>query len=520
MIDNIGNIIRKRARDKGLEYRTMIDRTMPDELIGDGIRVNQIMINLLNNAVKYTEHGYAQLAVNADIAQDKKSLMLHIRVEDSGIGIRKEELPKLFDAFARFDSIRNRGVEGTGLGLAITSRLVDLMGGTISATSVYGEGSVFSVDIPQQIASAESMNVRDAREEKEAVSGAGVAFYAPDARLLVVDDNETNRTVVAELLRPTKIRVDSADGGAEALSLVQNHAYDIILMDQMMPRMSGPQTLAAMRTLPENASKNAAVIAFTANAIAGAREQLLSLGFDDYLSKPVTGADLCGMIIKHAAKEKIMLPGSPGYEENLALSRSAKKDKTEEQRILEELKGIDLSLALTYCGTREVLFAAVRDFYITISQQADVIERYCEEEDYQNYTIKVHALKSAARSIGAEQLSEDAAYLERCGNEKRHDEIREKTPALLSLYRSYTEKLAAVSPDAKKNDDREEIGMEDLREAYEEIKQFAIAFDFDGIDSVMESLEAYRIPVEEQPHFEAVRLAVANVSREMLLALL
>ena len=524
VLDNLGNMIRKKARDKGLEYRTDIDETCPDELTGDGIRVNQILLNLLNNAVKYTEHGYVQLKIRARTGEAEDTVVLEASVRDSGIGIREADMDKLFSAFARFDEEKNTGVEGTGLGLAITSKLLRLMDGTIDVESTYGKGSTFRISILQKVAGTDTIGMVEAGEETSSVTGADL-LLAPDARMLVVDDNLTNRTVVGELLIQTLIRIDMAESGEACLEAVKEQAYDVILMDQMMPRLSGPQTLEKMRELgDQNRSGKARVVAFTADAIAGAKERLLALGFDAYLSKPVTIHTLTQMLQTQLPPEKILKPGMDGYVEALEASQKHLKSKTQksgEQMILETLQGIDLAQALAICGTKDVLLAAVRDFYHTIQDQADLIEQYMETGDINNYTIKVHALKSAANFIGARKLSDDAAYLERMGNKKNTDEIREKTPALLALYRSYLEKLSAIDPDrSPEADAREEITEEDLADAYSEIRMYAEDYDFDGIDAMMDTLAEYRIPQNQKERFQKIRTCVTNVDREGLLKLL
>ena len=522
VLENLDNMIRKKARDKGLEYRTDIDPAIPDCLLGDGIRVSQILLNLLNNAVKYTQYGYVQLALSAErIAQD--GVLLKADVEDSGIGIREEDMDKLFKAFSRFDELKNREVEGTGLGLTITSRLLELMGGTITAASTYGKGSIFSVTIPQIIV-ADTTIGQYAGRTSGYEGNAEDELLAPDVRILVVDDNQTNRTVVAELLAHTLMTIDTADGGEQCLELVKTTAYDIILMDQMMPHLSGPKTLLRLKELgEENRSRDAAVIAFTADAVAGARERLLSLGFDDYLSKPVTVHSLIQTIRPHLPSDKKLKPGMRGYEEarNISLARrEGGARKTKEQMALEQLEGIDLAQALSICGTKEILYAAVRDFYLTIQSQADLIERYSNEGDIRNYTIKVHALKSAANVIGARKLSDDAAYLERMGNRNRTEELAEKTPALLALYRSYLDKLKVMDPDYEREEEKEPIAPEELDDAYEEIRMLAEQFEFDGIDAIMETLSEYAIPQERKAQFDAIRIAVTDVNREALLKLL
>lgn len=523
VLDNIENMIRKKAGDKGLEYRRQIDPKTPNELYGDSVRVGQILINLLNNAVKYTRRGFVELRLREE--RDRRArerIVLHAEVQDSGIGIRDKDAERLFERFSRLDTQKNRSIEGSGLGLEITSRYLKLMNGSITFKSIYGEGSTFIVEIPQEITGTrtvgdyESGGMKRVRRHTE--------ILAPEARLLVVDDNETNRTVAKELLRDTLVQVDLADSGAACLDIVKEEAYDIILLDQMMPNLSGPETLAYMKAMKDNKSARARVIAFTADAIAGARERLLGQGFDDYVSKPVTRGDLCGLLYRHLPESKLLMPGMPGYEE--AKSREdalhREQEKSEAQTILERLEGIDLTEALSICGTKEVLLAAVRDFYLTIDQQANLIEQYLAADDLANYTIKVHALKSAARFIGARKLSEDAAALELLGNRKAKEEIEQRTPELLILYRSYKQHLAAIDPDAAAGaeDTREEISAEDLAEAFSEMKSFAEDFDFDGVDAVLEALEAYRMPQNEAERFKKIRLAVTNVNREELLRLL
>ena len=522
VLDNLDNMIRKKARDKGLEYRTVIDDEIPDLLLGDGIRVNQILLNLLNNAVKYTDHGYAQLTLAGErIAED--GLLLKADVQDSGIGIREENMASVFKAFARFDEDKNKGVEGTGLGLAITSRLLEYMGGTITAKSTYGKGSTFSVTIPQIIVDEKPLRLY-AEEGSDKTYGKQEELLAPEARLLVVDDNLTNRTVVGELLTGTLMTVDMAQSGEQCLAMVRENAYDVILMDQMMPHLSGPETLVKLNEMgAENKSGNAAVIAFTADAVAGAKERLLSLGFDDYLSKPVTVHTLIQAISPHLPQDKKLKPGMPGYEEAVKAREarmSGGAEKSREQLALEECKGIDLTQALTICGSKAVLLAAVRDFYFTIGSQADLIERYMEEGDIKNYTIKVHALKSAAGIIGARKLSDDAAYLERMGNKNDTEEILDKTPALLSLYRSYIDNLKVIDPDYGREGEKEPLSEEELDDAYTEIRMLAEQFEFDAIDAIMETLLAYQIPENRKAEFDAVRIAVTDVNREALLQML
>lgn len=295
---NIVSMAQVKAEAKKLKFCTEIDENLPVMLYGDEVRVRQVIENMLSNAVKYTGAGCVTLAVSS-LVEDGFSLKISVR--DTGIGIQKEDLEKLFKDFERLDLHRNRSVQGTGLGLAITKRLTEQMGGKISVESIYGEGSCFTVVIPQQVRDARAIgDFREtyhkylAEETKEKES-----FTAPGAKVLVVDDNTMNLLVAEKLLARTKVQVTACQSGKECLEWMRREYFDVILLDHMMPEMDGVETLAKSRELTDNLCADTPVIALTANAIAGAREEYIRAGFHDYLSKPIEPKCLEEMLQKY-----------------------------------------------------------------------------------------------------------------------------------------------------------------------------------------------------------------------------
>ena len=361
--------------------------------------------------------------------------------------------------------------------------------------------------------------------EAEDRSGETRRFFAPEANVLVVDDTKSNITVVEMLLKQTRINVDSCMSGEECLALAQNMVYDVILLDHMMPGMDGIETLHRLRDTKGFDRNKTHVIVLTANAIAGAREQYLEEGFDDYLSKPVDSLRLEEMLMKHLPERLVITAKDPEYtdllaklqEESAQAQLLAQKNEEASQQ-LRTLQGVDYDAAIAVCASDEILRTTICDFYDAISEQADLIEQYAREKDWNNYTIKVHALKSSARLIGATALSADAAFLEQKGNEQEEAEIERLTPKLLADYRAYLEHLASV---AAGEDDAEEdkalVDLDELIEAYEAIKEFAEANDFDSVDAIINQLNDYRIPDEEKEKFELVRKLCRQLDKEALL---
>ncbi|MDR1579476.1 MAG: transporter substrate-binding domain-containing protein [Synergistaceae bacterium] len=291
LIHDVENIIRFRLAEKPLEFITNVNARLPGKLRGDMVRVRQILLNLLSNAVKYTNEGSITLTVSGT-SEKQGEILLSFEVADTGIGIRSEDIGKLFDSFSQVDSQKNQGIEGTGLGLSISQNLCRMMGGEITVRSIYGEGSVFTAVIPQIIADERSFELQ-AKEVEAARHDAGkrnIGFIAPDARVLAVDDSKVNLTVIKKLLEPYKMKIDTCISGEEAIVLVKSNSYDFVFMDHMMPGMDGVEATAAIRKL--ECGKTVPIIALTASAISGMREMFLENGFSDYLSKPIDLAKL------------------------------------------------------------------------------------------------------------------------------------------------------------------------------------------------------------------------------------
>ncbi|MCR5098585.1 MAG: response regulator [Lachnospiraceae bacterium] len=283
VINDVVNMTAKKADDKGLKYELTADENTPSVLFGDEIRVRQVMLNIINNAIKYTQEG----SVTTRIDYDRDVGCLRISVRDTGMGIKPEDMEKLFQAFQRLDETRNRKVEGTGLGLSITKRLVEIMDGSINVESEYGKGTAFFVELSQRIVDDTpigdySERLKQAREEE---SEFVPTLCAPKACILIVDDNDMNLEVITELLSETRIKITTAVSGQECIELLKENTYDVVLLDQMMPGMSGTQTLSVIKS--EHLADGTPVIALTADAIVGARENYMSAGFVDYLTKPI-----------------------------------------------------------------------------------------------------------------------------------------------------------------------------------------------------------------------------------------
>ena len=500
LLNDLVNMIQARAENKGLQFMVVAEKNLPTMLFGDEIRIKQVVTNILTNAVKYTEQGFVVLRVEP-IVTKHDTIEIRFSVKDTGIGIKQEDIAKLFSAFERIEEERNRTIEGTGLGMNITQRLLEMMGTKLRVESVYGQGSTFSFDIEQKIIKAEPMGDfsenyrRSLQHHKEYHE----KFTAPNAKILIVDDTVMNLTVVKGLLKQTKIQIDTADSGFKCLELVAKNNYDIIFLDHRMPKMDGIETLQEMKKLEDNLNKNTPVISLTANAVSGAREQYIAAGFKDYLTKPINSIKLEELIMKYLPPEKISAP---------AENSKIEETPAENLQLPEWLTQIDCLNAregVEHCGDEESYLDALKVFANSISDAADEIEGYFTSEDWQNYTTKVHALKSSARVIGASELSDRARRLEDAGNNGYIEEIKNDTAPLLNLYRSYIEKLSPLIEVEETATDKPLIEEENLLEAYEAMKDAAATFDIDTIEFVLQSLEEYQLPENELERYKKIK---------------
>lgn len=530
-LNDLVNMITVRAKEKNLDFIVNVDPEMPHLLCGDDTRIKQCALNILTNAVKYTREGSITFSVGYERV-DENQIYLTVDVKDTGIGIKDEDMERLFSRFERIEERRNRTIEGTGLGMSIVRQLLGLMGTELEVTSVYGEGSDFSFKVLQRVVKWEPIGNFTEMYEKslENANSYEESFHAPDGKVLVVDDTRMNLTVFTALLKDTGLKIDTADSGFQALELVKQKKYDVIFLDQRMPEMDGIETLQRMKALPENKNQETPVIMLTANAVAGAREQFLAAGFDDYLPKPINGSHLEKMLLSYLPPEKVSQSGSEGFVPNVSKKDDAAGNlealsPEERARItaLRQIPEIDYRTALKNCMKEDILLDAVHAFYASAKTGPDEIEGFRRGRDAKNYTVKVHALKSSARIIGATALSEAAAYLESCGDKADWVEIDERTPSLLTAYRALGEALAATEPgagEAAEEDDRPLLPDDQLLGAYAGIKELVSAFDFDGAGDILSMLKTYRLPADARAKFEEISDLVTKLDRDRLLEIL
>ena len=513
LLNDLVHMIQARAEKKGLHFIVNAAQDLPSELFGDEIRIKQIVTNILTNAVKYTEHGTITLTVRGTKLPDNK-IKIFFSVKDTGMGIKQEDIKKLFSAFERIEEKKNRTIEGTGLGMNITQRLLNKMGSSLQVDSVYGEGSDFSFEIEQTIVNDHPLGNFDSTFHNAINQHKRYRekFVAPDAKILVVDDTVMNLTVVKGLLKQTQIKIDTADSGYEALSMVTKNHYDIIFLDHRMPGIDGIETLQKMKTLPGNLNHATPVISLTANAISGARKQYIDAGFQDYLTKPIDSEKLETTLIEYLPAEKVQLHDDKFIAE-------AVEEKTLPEW-LKEVKGLNTESGVEYCGSVDAYLDALTVFAQAVTSGAKEIANFYKAKDWKNYTTKVHALKSSARVIGAKELSNRARRLEDAGNSGYINEIMESTDGLLELYISFADKLAPLLKAEEDDSNKPLISDDELAEAYETLKEISASFDFDSAMFVIASLEGYRLPDEEKEKFLQVKSAVSKPDWETLKNLL
>ncbi len=357
VVNDLVNMVRDRADKKGLRLEVELDENTPQLLYGDAIRIRQCVLNMLTNAVKYTENGSVTLGVGYKKLSGKK-ILLRFRVADTGIGMKSEDMERLCSPFVRIEESRNRSIEGTGLGMSITQQLLDLMNSKLEVKSVYGEGSEFSFAIEQPVVKWEPVGPFTAHMTEVRRRAYHELFRAPDAHILVIDDTPMNLTVIRGLLKKTQIEIDTAESGREALRMAAEQSYDVIFIDHMMPEMDGIQTLREMKKLP--LVKDAVFIALTANAVTGAREMYIEAGFTDYLSKPVDGARLENMLANYLPPEKLAAPAEtpPAGRDDRPVVLVADSDEKVRAFVTDTLTGDYLTFAC--CTAKDTVTQAKR----------------------------------------------------------------------------------------------------------------------------------------------------------------
>ena len=510
MHDVLNNIV-LRAKEKNLELKLNIASNIPCNMLGDDIRIKQVLTNIITNAVKYTQEGYIEITATC-----KKSfgeyVELTFSVKDTGIGIKPEDIKRMFESFERLEVNRNRNIEGAGLGMTITQNLLKMMGSTLNVDSTYGEGSTFSFTISQEVVNPEPIGDFE-QKLKQLTSNYeySTSFEAPNATFLVVDDNAMNRKVFVALLRDSKVKVVEAENGYDCLQLIKNQHFDMIFLDHMMPGMDGVETFKAMARLEGNKCLGTPVIALTANAIAGAKERYLTLGFHGFLSKPVVPAQL-EKTIRDFLPESLLEYHEPDAKDEARRNRVKKIE-------LPDIEGIDWDYALLHFPDTNMVFQTAVDFYDSIMFERDEILRYYKDIDSGNtledYRIKVHAVKSMANTIGATALGGLAKTCEFAAKDNNIDRIKAITPILIEELEIMHERLKVLSSDVEKPK------LEDIDELFallEMLKMSIMTHDSEQADNIMKQIMSYSYDDDKQVKLEQLNLRIMNLEDDEALA--
>ncbi len=420
------NMIALRANKKDLAVYVENDPQIPSVLFGDEVRLRQVFSNILTNAVKYTKEGHVRMGVGFEQKGDDE-ICLELKVEDTGIGIKEEDIPELFGSFKRFDSLMNRNIEGTGLGLAITKKLVDRMNGTIEVESTYGEGTTFSITIPQKVVDATPMGVFSiASTDSDVVSYSyRESFRAPGARILVVDDAEVNLEVMRGLLKKTEMVIDTALCASECLAKIKETKYDLIYMDHLMPEMDGIETLKKMMEIPDHPNRETPVVALTANAPRGAKETYLAYGFRDFLAKPVQGIDLEKMTMHYLPSELVQLTS---------------QEPEDSGSFIEQLDFLDTDTGMRFCKDEDAYRDVIRTF--AADDRGDELEKLFESKEWEAYRKAVRSIKNTAAYIGATRLSGVAKTLEKAVKGGDENAAEQHHFVLIREYRDLLERMS------------------------------------------------------------------------------
>jgi len=612
IISDVANIIATRVGDKDVEIILDISPNLPGELMGDSVRIKQIITNLANNAVKFTREGQVVLKVDSEKTSEN-SYEMYFSVKDTGIGIKKANLAKIFESFRQVDSKRNRNIEGTGLGLAISKQLVELMGGELSVESEYEVGSTFSFHIKQlQLRSvvegvhinepefAHALGVienpyakaqlkkdierlggtykdssiedilnhdfddnikfifienigNDSRWDKIIVDNPEITFVliinfkedyrptmenmvvirkplyilplsmifnhedihiasdndeetvidfiAPEARVLIIDDNEINLTVGKGLLKPLQMQVETALSGKEAIEMISKRHYDIIFMDHMMPGLDGIETTRVIRRFHAEYD-NVPIVALTANAMEETKAMFLVEGMNDFIAKPIELKTLL-LVVKSWLPEELIVHVEPSVVHNDAAETFI------------NIPGLDTMQALNLIGSEKLFWDVLKNYYDVIDKKVEKIKSSKEKKDWDSYTIEVHSLKSASRQIGAISLSEKAAALERAGNERDIDKILNDTEKMLNDYVKYKEILKPYFQNEEIDDSQKEEGSVDMiREQLGVILTAVDDLDMTTMENVIEEMKKYSYVGKNQEYFKKLREAVDDFDVE------
>jgi len=507
VIRDVVNMISFKAKVKGLQFVLELDESIPAKLMGDDIRLRQILVNLLNNAVKYTHEGSVTLEITSVLTDSDKAVRLRFGVKDTGIGIKQEDLQKLCEPFERIEEKRNRNIEGTGLGMSITKQLLGLLNSGLLVKSEYGVGSEFYFELTQEI--VDTLPIGNVDEHVDAEEDYRHIFEAPDAKLLLVDDTELNRKVFTGLLKLTGIQIDEAVNGRECLEKVKQKAYDIIFMDHMMPELDGVETFRIMKQMEEYPSKDAPVVILTANALVGAKEKYQQEGFAAFLEKPIDSEKLENIICDLLDESLIQ-----------DVSETASEVKGEKLE-LPVIEGLDWKYAEVHFRDSAAMLDTVTFFAGALDYEAKELERLFAHIDTEAgreaYCTKVHSMKNSAATIGIIPLAGMAKVLEDAARNGNVDILHTVTPMFLEYWLSYGKKLAVLRKEdtpvsLKAADD----SPEEIARILQEIHKAAEEMDIDSLDALGAELAGYHFDDARQETAEKIQKAIAEFDVDYL----
>ncbi len=496
MLSDLYNMVFIRAKEKNLELLFDIDPDIPRAYLGDDKRIRQILINLLTNAIKYTNKGKVTLKVKCIIDKDEAIVQYYVR--DTGIGIKEEDIENIYDVFKRVDMSRNRNIEGTGLGINICQQLLELMGSELYIKSEYEVGSEFSFAVVQKIVDQRPLgDFSKLLQMDDDAKAYRMSFIAPKARVLVVDDNKMNLKVFKNLLKQTQMQVSEAESGKECIEMLKKNEFDIIFLDHMMPGMDGIETLHTIKLY--DLCKNVPVIMLTANAIVGNREKYISEGFDDFISKPIILDKLEQIFLKYLPEGLIM------QNENIEYIEIESK--------LPNIEGFDFDYALEVLGDEELLKSLLFDFYeFTIEMEAKLpklLQTIEQEESLNTYRIDVHSLKSNAATVGALQLSETARTSEFAAKDKDIEKIKQLHSNLMREMNEHKLRIEAILP---KNE--EEKSCDYKMEYFDMLASALDKEDYDRMDYMSEEIKKYTYPGEADALVKELGTQVFNLETQ------
>lgn len=503
---DIINMVRVRSDAKEIRFDVDIDEELPRRLFGDMGKIKQIVLNFLTNALKYTEEGGIEIKVKV-LGKDEDSVTIQYSVTDTGQGIKEEDMKYLFNAFESLEEVKNSNIRGSGLGLDISKHFADLMNGELTCESEYGKGSTFTFIVRQIVVDPTEIGFFEEKVEETEKGTYIPRFVAPDISILVVDDNPMNLAVIKGLLANTKMYIVTADSGEECLVKLEESQYNLVLLDHMMPGMDGLETCKRIR----EKYPDLPVIALTANYIANGKEYYISKGFTGYLPKPVDGQTLENIIRLYLPDDAVMDSDVDAVAEFIRLPHG--------YEWLNDVDGINVDDGIKYSGGAESFVFSLKLFFDTIEENSEVLNKAFSEGDIKLFTIKVHALKSSARIIGAHDLSEKAKWLEDAGKKNDVNYINDHFPEMLAEYKSYADRLAKFNPSVD-NSNKEPIPEDELMGAIEALKELVPQMDFDSVEMVVNDVMEYKLPDEEEQLFTELAKALRTFNWDKMEELL